>query len=1192
MQFRWEHLAAVALAIVILLLAWFVGPILHLAGANLLILRAGIILLGVVAVIGLLLWARSHQPPLPAVEERPGVPAVPSIPSAVKILGTSSSGAASQDIDVLIREANAKVAAARLGAGAKLSALPAVFLLGETAAGKTSVMDQSGLDAELLAGQVFQENSIVPTRAANLWFARKTVFVEAGGPLMDDPASWARLIKHFLPGGLASLFGGSKAPRAAVVCVDAEKLLREAALEKIVAQARKLRARLEELSYHLGISLPVYVIFSRSDRIPYFDDFAGTFTTEEVSQVLGSTLPLIASAGSGVYAEQETRRLTAAFQGIFFSLAECRPGLLSRERVPTRQAGIYEFPREFGKLSKPLVQFLVDLCRPGHLRTGPFLRGFYFAGQRTVAVSAGGQTMLGARAAAPKAGGFSPDATSLINSQDVGAKASFGASTSLDSPSESRKSIQRIFLSHVFSQVILQDRAALGASGSSVRGDLGRRILFAGIAVLALVWIIFTVVSFAGNSGLVSSIRSAANDLAVIENQSTVVIAGVGPGSSVPQQPPSLDSLRKLDNVRQILVRLRDYDKNGVPLHLRWGLYTNSDDSLLNDARTIYFHAFDRFLFHQARAHLLADLQTYRGVPQPNADPGAPYDSLKAYLLTTSESQRNNGEFLPDFLMKDWKRDLGEVDQDHTDLAAQQFAFYSSELTLDNPFSKNDDTLLVDQVRVYLNGFSGLQRLYNSMLTNARQKAKAYRFSVAHPEGSEVLHARNEVDAAFTFDGWKVMDQSIQNPKAVQGETWVLGSAASTNLSPADLSTQLRAMYDKDFVQAWRTFLAGSSVLGYGSDADAANKLKKLSANSSPLLALLCDTSDNTNVSDPAIKQAFLAPQQVVSPGCSAQRKYDQSSNDSYMKGLLDLQSCVQDVASTPPEQKDPKKTQCLQTALQAQRNAGQVEQALPNDADGHVDQMISTLLEEPIKSLQRLWAHSPGEGSGGLCGPLKALQSAYPFNAHSTRDITLAEFNAFFQPGKGLLSQFITGQKSNLSPQGTTFVRALGSTTPIGPTFLRTLNELYAIQLAVYPNTATDPHFEYSVTAHLPDVGSFTSEKLAFDGQEWTVSSSGGTHKFVWPGPVAQGATLTMNGNLDVAHYDGIWAVSHFFSGYHWQAGSSGYVIQGPLIGPTGQPMTSNGKPVEVRFDVDFKAVPLFQAGFLSGYACAAMNK
>ena len=633
MRFQWQHLAAGAAAIVVLMLTWFGPQILHVAGTNAVVLRGGILLLGVIGIIGLLLWARSSFPQQPASEES-------SAPAA-----GASSGAASQDVDILTREAAGKVAAARLAAGAKLSALPAVFLLGESGAGKTSAMDQSGLDAELLAGQVYQESSIVPTRVANLWFARKTVFVEAGGPLLDDPGSWVRLVKHFLPGRFRSIFGGgSLAPRAAVVCVDCEKLVREAALDKIVAQARKLRARLEELSYHMGVSLPVYVLFNRADRIPYFEEFAATFNNEETSQVLGSTLPLTGATSSGVYAEQETKRLTAAFQAIFFTLAECRPGLLNRERNSDRQAGVYEFPREFGKLSKPLVQFLVDLCRPGHLRTGPFLRGFYFVGQRIITVSASPQTMVGTRSALQRPpGGFNPDATSLISAQDTSAKTSWATGTSLEGASESRRSVQRVFLSHVFSHVLLQDRAALGASGKSTRGDLGRRILFTSIVCLALAWIIVTMVSFVGNARLVSAVRTAGQDLSTVQNLGA--------------QAPPADSLRRLDSLRQTLVELRGYQQNGPPLHLRWGLYAGGD-SVLADARAIYFHAFDQILFQHAKHNLMNDLQTYRGVPQPDADSGAAYDSLKTYLLTTSEDQRNSGlgEFLQNFLFKDWRR--------------------------------------------------------------------------------------------------------------------------------------------------------------------------------------------------------------------------------------------------------------------------------------------------------------------------------------------------------------------------------------------------------------------------------------------------------------------------------------------------------------------------------------------------------
>src|ERR1700675_1092766 len=365
MRFQWQHLAAGAAAIVVLMLTWFGPQIFHAVGTNAIVLRGGILLLGVIAIIGLLLWARSSMPTMPGAEESP-------TPQA-----GASGGAASQDVDILIREAAGKVAAARLAAGAKLSSLPAVFLLGETGGGKTSAMDQSGLDAELLAGQVYQESSIVPTRVANLWFARKTVFVEAGGPLLDDAGSWVRLIKHFLPGRFRSIFGGgSMAPRAAIVCVDCEKLVREAALDKIVAQARKLRARLEKILYHMGVSLPVYVLFNRSDRIPYFEEFAGTFNNEETSQVLGATLPLVGSTSSGVYAEQETKRLTAAFQAIFFTLAECRPGLLNRERNSDRQAGVYEFPREFGRQTNRSSRFSWAFAGPAISAPDPFFADF------------------------------------------------------------------------------------------------------------------------------------------------------------------------------------------------------------------------------------------------------------------------------------------------------------------------------------------------------------------------------------------------------------------------------------------------------------------------------------------------------------------------------------------------------------------------------------------------------------------------------------------------------------------------------------------------------------------------------------------------------------------------------------------------------------------------------------------------
>src|SRR5208283_4361603 len=96
---------------------------------------------------------------------------------------------------------------------------------------------------------------------------------------------------------------------------------------------------------------------------------------------------------TGVYAEQETARISWEFDNLFQSLSERRVDMLAQEFDATKLPTIYEFPREFRKLRTLLVQMLVDVCRPSQLRTGPFLRGFYFSGVRPVTITTAGPTL-------------------------------------------------------------------------------------------------------------------------------------------------------------------------------------------------------------------------------------------------------------------------------------------------------------------------------------------------------------------------------------------------------------------------------------------------------------------------------------------------------------------------------------------------------------------------------------------------------------------------------------------------------------------------------------------------------------------------------------------------------------------------------------------------------------------------------
>ena len=80
MRFSWEHLVAICLGVVALLLAWFSPTWFHLAGLNRAILSIGIIVIGAAAIAGLLLWARSNQLARPTVSVK--APAMPAVAAA------------------------------------------------------------------------------------------------------------------------------------------------------------------------------------------------------------------------------------------------------------------------------------------------------------------------------------------------------------------------------------------------------------------------------------------------------------------------------------------------------------------------------------------------------------------------------------------------------------------------------------------------------------------------------------------------------------------------------------------------------------------------------------------------------------------------------------------------------------------------------------------------------------------------------------------------------------------------------------------------------------------------------------------------------------------------------------------------------------------------------------------------------
>jgi len=1151
-----KYLILLVALILYLVLAWLIPAWIGLRDADLWILRAGLALIGIAAA-GTIAWFLRKKEKSAASS------------------GSKQDSTVLQEIDAAIRTAHSKLRSSNAVQKRRINELPIVLFVGENGSCKTSVVAHSGLDPELLAGQVYEDNAIVPTRSLNLWFARNVAFVETGGKLQSDENSWKALVRRMQPPRLRALLSSaSEAPRAAIVCVSCEDLLQSGG-DRHLALARLLRGRLDAIAGVLGIQLPVYVLITKADRITSFSEYTRNLTNEEASQALGVTLPIESGQRTGVYAEAATQKLNVVFDNLVFALCDRRTDLLSREHDTERIAGIYEFPRELRKLRTPLVQFLVELCKPTQLSAASFLRGFYFSGVRATFVS---ESVRQAPApSAPKPAMMAADATRFFKvEQSPAAQAAAAA------PQMSRKVPQWVFLTHFFNDVLLQDRAAMGTSRGSVKTVTLKRVILAMGSAACLLLALALVISFAANRRLASELSDSAR---AMESSSRAAENGL----------PAIPALQSLEQFRTSVERLGDYSRNGAPLHLRWGLYTGN--RLYTPARVIYFDGFRRLIFGDAQTALATDLRRLPATPGPNDEYGTTYDALKAYLITTANNDKSSSSFLSPVLMRYWTAGRN-VDAERMALAEKQTAFYAEELRNSNPYSSEYDKAAVERARRHLSQFAGTERVYRFMLAEASKKFPAINFNRQFPGSASLVLATREVSGAYSKAGWSFMADAIKNAdRFFSGEEWVLGSQSGVNFDRGQIEQSLRGRYTTDFIQQWREFLKGGSVLRFGSVKEAAQKLTAISGNQSPLLALLWTVSQNTGVQSPEIQAAFQAVQFVVPPE-SVDRYISEKSTD-YVNSLVSLQAQLEQLANSPGGANEAMAAQAASEALKAKVVTRQLAQNFKIDSEAHVETIVQKLMEDPItyaESLVRNAAPAELNAKGkSFCTQLRGLSAKFPFTPTATQQSSLQEFNAIFQPVQGAIWMFYDlSLKSLLVRQGSQFVPSPNATIPVNPAFLTFWNRLAALSDSVYPNDSAQPRMPFSIK--LQPVEAIENLTLSIDDQS-VKAADRASKQFVWAPAGRPEVKLTGRfGNgpeLAFQNYEGPWALFQFFGDAdRWVSQGSVHTLEWVLRqGKAGRPLTlSDGSPLTLRLDVDTgKAPPLFQKGYLSTIGCVS---
>lgn len=1069
-------------------------------------------------------------------------------------------------LDSLIAEAGKKLASA--GRKGDLHSLPAIYLLGDTGAARTTSVIRTGWNAELLAGEVTREGEVCPTATLNLWYADGIVLAEPGSSVMQDQDQMRRLFTRTRPGSVRTSFRGEAPWRAAVVVLSCERLLGPNAGADLQAIAARTGEHLRELSRSLGLPVPVYVLFTKMDRVPWFSAWARNLSEAEIQSLLGGAPQKMSVPGS-TWGETASAAVLANYDAVIAELEGTRLDLLARESDAPRAAECYEFPREMRKLRSLVASFLVELVRPSQLHASPWLRGYYFTGVRAHTVE---QAAAEPAVAAPSRDSMDVNATQVFRSISASPAAPPVTPRRL-----SQKVPQWVFLPRFFSHAVIKDAQSLTGRGATTRSaSLLRRIAFGAAACVALICLAGFAVSYLHNRGLEQQARSAVHNLERMQTETA-------PGALA-----TVAELSELDHLRALLVQMETWQQKGAPLSYRWGLY--SGGALLAPSKQAYFDHFRQLLLQPAQNNILQQLGTLPPTPAANADYNSTYSALRAYLITTSNPDKSTASFLAPVLTQHWANGAAGVTPEQQRLAQQQFAYYAAGLPRSNPFPAAPVGSAVERARSYLAAFGGFERIYQSILTAAEKQAPAVDFNAQHPHSAEWVVEPHIVPGAFTPAGYVFVQNALTHPDIYfSGETWVLGSAAPPTVNPAALVQQVKSQYTTDYLSTWRQFVHDAQVVRGRNLAEAGTKLAALSGNDSPLLALIYTASSNTAVPDPAISAAFQPVQALVPPGSKDQ--YVLPSNKSYVDALLALRSSIQLATTNPAGLNDPSAAAPVQAAASAADLAAQqTAQSFHIDPQGHIEAATLQLMEAPIASVEALIRNigpaAANAGGKSFCGSVNALFSKVPFNPSSAVQASPAEVAALLQPGSGQLWQFYnTNLKSALIQQGNEFAVAPNPPMKINPAFVRFLNRMAGLSAALFPAGGSDPTLNFTLKNE-PAKG-VQSATFKVDGQ--TLSMSDPAKPFTWRASTASSASFTANG-LPLT-FNGTWALFQLLDKARSQHGSTPgvYELTFPLEVSNTPVRAPDGSPIVVDYELSGPGASVLAPGALSDLHCVS---
>ena len=1013
----------------------------------------------------------------------------------------------------------------RIGGVSSLYALPWYVFVGAPGSGKTTALQNAGLQFLLTEGQTGGPvKGVGGTRNCDWWFTSEAVLIDTAGRYTTQESDFAVDAKAW--DNFLALLRKSR-PRQPIngvlLTINIQDLLQQNTTERR-EHAQKLRARLHDLQAKLGVRAPVYVLITKTDLVAGFNETFDALGKEQRDQVWGFSFDA-AATGAGALASFDTE-FTALEERLNSGLFE----RLQAERDGAKRTSMFGFPVEFASLRPVLAEFMdLVFSSGGALQDELRLRGVYF--------TSGTQE------------GTPIDRVMGALSRTFGLQAR--------APVVAGQRGKSFFLRRLLQDVIFQERGLVAFNPVAERRRLVTRTLgFGAVALVATLLLVGWGLSFTRNQAYVQEVGQKLPEL-----QKAVDTLPPARSADMLPLPPVLTAVRRAAEPSGFAV-------DDPPFLHTLGLYQGDK---LDAAAQI---AYRRLLEHALLPRVAARLEERLRASNKNNLEQA-YEALKSYVMLHTPD-KFDADTLKAWIAVDW-----DVNYERSLSPEQRKALdghLDALLALGAPNAVGAmDKTLVDNTREMLTAFPLEYRIYSRLKRQYRGDLPEFSVARAGGPNARLVFERTSgeplskgISGFYSKDGYqKTFQGSVQGAavKLAAEESWVLGVRNDIKLKDiagTELSDRVRRLYLEDYVKAWDSYLADVRLVKLQGVSASLEAARVLAAVDSPLAAYLRAVAKETTLVPPAgqANQSLvgkLADQAAKSKDEMAKLAGVQPAPEAAANGPIER--IVDDhfapmnrlVQGTPaPIDEVLKLFGEVYAQLQAVDSAQKSKSPPPPPAGADKVKAAAGTQPEPIRSMLATLADAGVKGSREgerevMTGELKpvfdfcnrAITNRYPFAAGSKADVMPDDFGQLFGAG-GMLDEFYQRRLATMVDTGTNpwrYKPLADGAKPTGSAALAEFQRAARIREGFFRGGGRTPGFRLEIRA-LEMLDGLKELSLDVDGQVLKfVAGNTNTAVVNWPSQkLGSQIKLTATPAVAALSFDGPWALFRLFDRFEVQ--------------------------------------------------------